>query len=124
MSKIERGLGQLPQVASARLNLTSRMLTVVHDASLDDRQLVDELERIGFAAKRQPRAVEKPFSAVKPLLGPLAVAGFAGMNVMLLSVSVWSGAEGSTRDLFHWISALIGVPAVATGPISLSAMFL
>lgn len=113
MSKIERGIGQLPQVASARLNLTSRMLTVVHDASLDDRQLVDELERIGFAAKRQPRAVEKPFSAVKPLLGPLAVAGFAGMNVMLLSVSVWSGAEGSTRDLFHWISALIGVPAVA-----------
>ncbi|MXO72450.1 heavy metal translocating P-type ATPase [Alteraurantiacibacter buctensis] len=113
MSKIERGLGQLPQVASARLNLTSRLLTVVHDATLDDRQLVDELERIGFAAKRQPRALEKPFSAVKPLLGPLAVAGFAGMNVMLLSVSVWSGADGSTRDLFHWISALIGVPAVA-----------
>lgn len=113
MSKIERGLTQLPAVASARLNLTSRLVTVVHDASLDDRQLVDELERIGFAAKRQPGSVTKPFSAVKPLLGPLAVAGFSGMNVMLLSVSVWSGAEGSTRDLFHWISALIGVPAVA-----------
>jgi Cu2+-exporting ATPase len=35
------------------------------------------------------------------------------MNVMLLSVSVWSGAEGSTRDMFHWISAGIGVPAIA-----------
>ena len=35
------------------------------------------------------------------------------MNVMLLSVSVWSGAEGSTRSLFHWISALIGIPAIA-----------
>ncbi len=113
MSKIERGLGALPQVASARLNLTSRMVTVVHDKALDEHDLVEELGRIGFEAKRQPRSTKKPFSAVKPLLGPLAVAAFAGMNVMLLSVSVWSGADGSARDLFHWISALIGVPAVA-----------
>ncbi|MFN5778461.1 MAG: HAD-IC family P-type ATPase, partial [Novosphingobium sp.] len=54
-----------------------------------------------------------PPSAVKPLLAPLAVAAFACMNVMLLSVSIWSGAEGSTRDLFHWLSAMIGVPAIA-----------
>ena len=35
------------------------------------------------------------------------------MNVMLLSVSVWSGAEGVTRDLFHWLSAVIALPVVA-----------
>ncbi|TIR56796.1 MAG: nitrogen fixation protein FixI, partial [Mesorhizobium sp.] len=33
--------------------------------------------------------------------------------IMLLSVSVWSGAEGATRDLFHWVSALIAIPALA-----------
>jgi Cu2+-exporting ATPase len=113
MSKIERGLAAVPGIASARVNLTSRMVTVVHDAAFDDRRIVDELEKIGFEAKRRPREVAKPFSAVKPLLGPLAVASFAGMNIMLLSVSIWSGAEGSTRDLFHWISALIALPAVA-----------
>jgi Cu2+-exporting ATPase len=32
------------------------------------------------------------------------------MNVMLLSVS--GRARGATRDLFHWLSALIGVPAI------------
>ena len=35
------------------------------------------------------------------------------MNIMLLSVSIWSGAEGATRTMFHWLSALIALPAVA-----------
>ena len=47
----------------------------------------------------------------------LAVAGFAAMNIMLLSVSVWSGnvtdITPETRDFFHWASALIALPAAA-----------
>ncbi|MEO0753071.1 MAG: copper-translocating P-type ATPase, partial [Pseudomonadota bacterium] len=47
------------------------------------------------------------------LLLPLGVAGFAMMNVMLLSVAVWSGAVDSTRDFLHWVAAAIALPATA-----------
>ena len=39
------------------------------------------------------------------------------MNVMLLSISVWSGnvtdITPETRDFFHWLSAAITLPAAA-----------
>lgn len=113
MAKVERGLGEVPGVVSARVNLTARQVGIVHDPALTAPSLIAALERIGFAG--QPRVAElaPPPSAVKPLLPALAVAGFAAMNVMLLSVAIWSGADGATRDLFHWISALIAIPAIA-----------
>ena len=113
MSKIERGLGELPGVDSARVNLSARMVTVDHDAALSAHDLEHALAGLGFEAQERRDELAPRLSAARPLLAPLAVAGFATMNVMLLSVSVWSGAEGSTRELFHWISAAIAVPAIA-----------
>ena len=60
-----------------------------------------------------PRA--GPIASCRELLRGLAVSGFAAGNIMLLSVSVWSGAEGATRDLFHLVSALIALPALVFG---------
>jgi len=113
ISKIERGLKGVPGIAAARANLSARQVTIRHDDSLRTRDLVEQLGRIGFEAEPRKGALSRSQSAVRPLLAPLAVAGFATMNVMLLSVSIWSGAEGSTRNLFHWISAGIGAPAIA-----------
>ena len=40
------------------------------------------------------------------------MAGFCAMNIMLLSVSVWSGADGGTRQAFHLVSASLAFPAI------------
>ncbi|WP_277600655.1 heavy metal translocating P-type ATPase [Altericroceibacterium xinjiangense] len=113
MGKVERGLGAVPGVLEARVNLSARTATIGHSPDLDTRELVTALESLGFETQVRQDELAKPVSAARPLLAPFAVAGFAAMNVMLLSVSVWSGADGSTRSLFHWLSALIGVPAIA-----------
>ena len=112
ISKIERGLDGRPGILSARVNLSAKQVTISHEQFLKQRDLVAELDRIGFEAQPRKGLFARTDSAVKPLLAPLAVAAFAAMNVMLLSVSVWSGADGSTRSLFHWISAGIAIPAI------------
>jgi len=74
------------------------------------------LDRAGFEAHELDAgalSATQTDQAGRNLLMRLAVAGFASMNVMLLSVAVWSGAEDATRDLFHWISAAITLPAIA-----------
>lgn len=113
MGKVERAFGGLAGVHSARANLTARQVRVEHEATVREPDLMAALAAVGFASQPRVEDLAAPASAVKPLLAPLAVAAFACMNVMLLSVSIWSGADGSTRDLFHWLSALIGVPAIA-----------
>ncbi|MDE2595422.1 MAG: cadmium-translocating P-type ATPase [Sphingomonadales bacterium] len=112
MGKVERALQAVPQVVSARVNLSARQVRVAHDAAVTTPQLVDALSAVGFPSQPRGDDMAPPPSAVKPLLAPVAVAAFACMNVMLLSVGIWSGADGATRELFHWLSALIGVPAI------------
>jgi P-type Cu2+ transporter len=112
MAKVERGLGQVVGVAQARVNLTARQVRVTHDPALTVPDLAEALERIGFSSQPKLEEVSAQGSAVRGLLPYVGVAGFAAMNVMLMSVAIWSGADGATRELFHWLSALIAVPAV------------
>jgi Cu2+-exporting ATPase len=79
--------------------------------------LVDALGRVGFkAAELAPEALDSGQDAGRQLLSRLAVAGFAAANIMLLSVSVWSGSSDAgdpVHELFHWLSAVIALPAIA-----------
>ncbi|GGD73291.1 copper-translocating P-type ATPase [Croceicoccus mobilis] len=114
IAKIERGLGEIEGVSAARVNFSAKRVAVRHDDRLDDDDLVDALRHLGFEAQAvadNPLAQDK--GDTKQLLRALAVAGFGMMNIMLFSVSVWAGADGITRDMFHWISALIALPVVA-----------
>lgn len=114
IAKIERGLGDIAGIEAARVNFSAKRVAVRHSPSLDEKSLIGALRQLGFEAQA---AVDNPLAQddreTKMLLRALAVAGFGMMNIMLLSVSIWSGLSGVTRELFHWLSALIALPVVA-----------
>lgn len=112
IAKLEHGLLAMDGIAEARVNFTTKRLHVVHDPAVAVDALVAGIGTLGFEAHLLAQAAA-PDRESKRLARALAVAAFAAMNVMLLSVSVWSGADGATRALFHWLSALIALPAIA-----------
>lgn len=120
MSKIERGLSALPDVTLARVNLTDRRVALEwKEGALDPARFIDRLAELGYKAYpfETVSAEAKEVEHSRFLLRCLGVAAFATMNVMMLSIPVWSGNVSDMlpeqRDFFHWMSALIALPAAA-----------
>jgi P-type Cu2+ transporter len=120
MTKIERGLSAIPDVTLARVNLTDRRVALEwREGALDPARFIDRLAELGY--KAYPFETESAEAAEAEqsrfLLRCLGVAAFATMNVMMLSIPVWSGNIGDMmseqRDFFHWLSALVALPAAA-----------
>jgi P-type Cu2+ transporter len=116
ISDVERALNTMPGVRSARVNLTQKRVSVAALPSVGADALVARLAAIGYPAHELDPGLLSTTATDRQgrdLLMRLGVAGFAMMNIMLLSFAVWSGAEAATRDLFHWISAAIALPTLA-----------
>lgn len=112
IQKIEKALSALPGVEHARVNLSTKRVTLRWQSSAAPPPFIESLRRIGYDAHLHDIDADAKDATLAELVRALAVAGFAASNIMLLSVSIWSGAEAETRDLFHWISALIALPAL------------
>ena len=110
---IEKALGGLAGVESARVNLSTRRVTVRWRSESAPPPFLETLKQAGFESHLFDIESDRKDAALSELMRALAVAGFAASNIMLLSVSIWSGAEAETRDLFHWLSAIIALPALA-----------
>lgn len=107
---IESAFKSVDGVDSARVNLSSKRVAVKWRAGKPP-PIIETLRDLGYEAHIfTPEERSDPELA--RLVRAMALAGFCSMNIMLLSVSIWSGAEADTRQGFHWISAGLALPAL------------
>ena len=103
ISGVERTLTRQPGVRAARVNLTLKRAQIEagEDVSVDD--LITALTQAGYEAYELDAgaiSATETDRRGRAILTRIAVSGFAMMNVMLLSIAVWSGASDTTRDMF------------------------
>tara|TARA_R110002050_G_scaffold57423_5_gene129322 strand:+ start:241026 stop:243431 length:2406 start_codon:yes stop_codon:yes gene_type:complete len=113
---IEHSLAKHQGVVSAEVNLTSKRLRLKWDNRLTILStLLQALGQIGYAAI--PFDLDTAEGALarrhRGLLYRMAFAGFAMMNMMWISIALYSGADqGEFKNWFHWISLLIATPTL------------
>jgi len=118
LGKIERAVGELPGVESARLNLTSGKLSVGFAGPTGDpAAVIAALDKLGYpATPYDPGQAQIAHDREgRRLILALAVAAFGAMNTMMFSVPLWAGLFGqelgpATKQVMMWLSGAVGAP--------------
>ena len=113
---IERSLGKMQGVLDARVNLSGKRLLLRWDNQLTKlSHILSQLSNIGYAAiPYDPEVAEgKLKKQNRALLFRMAFAGFAMMNLLWISIALYSGAADSEyRSLFHWVGFMLATPTL------------
>ncbi|MCK5662927.1 MAG: heavy metal translocating P-type ATPase [Thiotrichaceae bacterium] len=113
---IERQLANTAGVLDAHVNLSVKKLHLKWDNSqIKLSAILQIMGQIGYAAVPfDPDAAEGQIKKQnRALLFRLSFAGFAAMNLMWISIALYSGAdEGKFKDLFYWISLGLATPTL------------
>lgn len=117
LAKIEGSVSKLDGVKIARLNLSTGHMNVVWRGALSGDAVAGAISDLGYSVSAQTTndAAKDAKKEERRLLAAMGVAGFAAANIMLLSVSVWSGhgeMGEDTRRMLHAASGMIALPAV------------
>jgi Cu2+-exporting ATPase len=113
---IERGLQRTPGVQSADVNLAAKRLHLRWDNSRSKlSDLIRALAKIGYAAvPYDPESAEGVIQkSNRAMLYRLFFAGFAMMNMLWISIALYSGADRDEfRQFFHWIGLALATPTL------------
>lgn len=116
---IENALSAEADVTHARVNMSTNRLSIAWNGPIERANaLAEKVNQLGYPVTPFDAKAGKAIthSEERSLIRAIAIAGFAMGNLMLLSVGLWSSSSETmgiaTRELFHWISAIIALPAI------------
>jgi Cu2+-exporting ATPase len=113
---IERGLKRESGVHFANVNLAAKRVHLRWDNSKNKlSNLIRALSKIGYSAipydQESAEGVIK--KANRSMLFRLFFAGFAMMNLIWISIALYSGADnGEFREFFHWMGFALATPTL------------
>ncbi len=113
--KVEAHLSKINGVVRAHVNASTKRLKFVWDPEINTAEtILASLSEAGYPATPFVEGPDQP--AETSLLIPMAISGFATMNVMAISFAVWAGLVtdmgDNTRQYMNLLSAAIVTPAV------------
>jgi Cu2+-exporting ATPase len=113
---IEHTLHNLAGVQEVKVNLSARRLHLKWDNSkLPLSMVIKRLGQIGYAAVPfDPEVAEGSIKREnRMLLYRMAFSGFTMMNLLWVSIALYSGADQSEyRGLFHWVGFILATPTL------------
>lgn len=113
---IERGLSRVLGVQSANVNLAAKRVHLRWNNQQNKlSSIIRVLSKIGYAAvPYDPESAEGVIKkANRSMLYRLFFSGFAMMNLIWVSIALYSGAnQGEFRDFFHWIGMALATPTL------------
>lgn len=113
---IERSLSKLPGIIDVKVNLTNKRLFVRWDNTQNKiSNIIEHLGSIGYAATPfNPETAEGAIQKQnRALLLRMAFAAFSMMNLLWVSIALYSGADqGEFKQLFHWVGFTLATPTL------------
>ena len=113
---IERGMMRIPGVSTANVNLAGKRLHLRWDNQrVKLSALIHRLSQIGYAGvPYDPEIAEGSMKkANRAMLFRLFFAAFAMMNLNLIAIALYSGADrGQFVNFFHWMACALATPTL------------
>jgi len=113
---IERRMQKVAGIIDVKVNLANRRVFIRWDNTQNKiSRIIEHLGNIGYSAT--PFNPESAEGLIKKhnraLLLRMAFAAFAMMNLLWISIALYSGADkGEFKALFHWVGFLLATPTL------------